>query len=82
WRVSYKTAKDIWDAIQITYEGTKDVWEPKSTTIQEAYNMKTLTLDDELLEALNVHEVNLQKREIGYKGPSSTKGRSIKHKEN
>ncbi|RDX71888.1 hypothetical protein CR513_48700, partial [Mucuna pruriens] len=34
----------------------------KSITIQDACNMKTLTLD-KLLKALRVHEVHLQKRE-------------------
>ncbi|KAG4931108.1 hypothetical protein JHK82_048194 [Glycine max] len=33
------------------------VWKPKTTTTQEARNMKTLTLD-ELLGALHVHEVH------------------------
>ncbi|RDX97561.1 hypothetical protein CR513_19648, partial [Mucuna pruriens] len=34
-----------------------EVWEPNIITIQEACNMKTLTLD-ELLRALRVHEVH------------------------
>ena len=38
------------------------VWEPKTTTIQEARDLKNLAWD-ELLGILRVHEVHLQNRE-------------------
>jgi len=42
-------------------DGFSEVWEPKTTTIQQARNLKTLAWD-ELLGILRVHEVHIQNR--------------------
>ncbi|RDX89687.1 hypothetical protein CR513_28558, partial [Mucuna pruriens] len=51
------------------------VWEPRSITIQEACNMKTLTLN-ELFGGLRVHE----KKKLATKGPLALKTRESSSK--
>jgi hypothetical protein len=36
---SYKTAKELWDALKISYEGTEDVRLRKAATLQREYEM-------------------------------------------
>ncbi|RDX81217.1 hypothetical protein CR513_38134, partial [Mucuna pruriens] len=47
---SYKTTKDMWDAIHITHEGTKDVQLTKVATLMRHYGMFIMKDDETIYE--------------------------------
>ena len=48
---SYKTAKELWDALKISYEGTEDVRLRKTATLQREYEMFSMK-NDESIDAM------------------------------
>ena len=45
---SYKTAKELWDALKISYEGTEDIRLRKTTTLQREYEMFPMKKDESI----------------------------------